>query len=290
MTITCTNIAQTKPKRTPQLRAWRSLALGAAVTLVAAPSLAGSGFASGGVDASSAVDIARDMGAQLWTVQAEGGEAGEAGLIEGATDDAAYLAQLTIVEGHLIAAAALFANGQTDAAIELSNHPEAEMMDDMRAQLAIHKATDFTPLMKAFSAAMESSAPIDAVNAALADFRSSVAMAKADEAAELKARVEALVVVVKAAAEEYAGSIEGGVVTNVMAFHEAHAFLTLAREEAANLQTQELTEAASGRILEALTASDEAFGDLAVLQPVAQDPAILHAVAARVELIGASVR
>jgi len=73
-------------------------------------------------------------------------------------------------------------------------------------------------------------------------------------------------------------------------FHEAHAFLTLAREEAAALQSQELTKAASGRILEALVAGDEAFGDLAATQPVAQDPAILHAVAARVELIGASVR
>ncbi len=290
MTNSAITLAQPKPTRAVQPRAWRSLALGAAVTLAAAPAFAAGALATGGNDGGSAVDIARDMGAQLWTVQTEGGEAGEAGLIEGATDDAAYLAQLTIVEGHLIAAAVLFANGQKDEAIELSHHPEAEMMDDMRAQLAIHKAADFTPLMKAFSDAMESGAPIDAVNTALADFRSSVALAKADEAAELKARVEALVVVVKAAAEEYAGSIEGDVVTNVMAFHEAHAFLTLAREEAAALQSQELTKAASGRILEALVAGDEAFGDLAATQPVAQDPAILHAVAARVELIGASVR
>lgn len=267
--------------RSVQAKTWRGLALGAAVSIAATPGLADGGFK---------LELARDMGATLWTVQEEGGEGGEAGAIADASDGVAYLAQLSIVEGHLIAAEDLFAAGQKDAAIDLSYHPEAELMDEMRGRLASHQAQDFTPLMKAFSAAMESGSTVDTVNAGIADFRTSVAAAKAGQAADLKARIGALVLLVKAAAEEYSGSIENGSVTELMGYAEARAFLKVAREEATALQAQDLTKAAAGRVLDALAGADEAFGDLTAVPLLANDPAILQAVAARVELIASTVR
>ncbi len=67
-----------------------------------------------------------------------------------ASPEVAYLAKLAIVEGHLIAARDLYRKGLVDEAVGLSWHPEAEMMDDVRADLAAHRVPDVTPAMAAF--------------------------------------------------------------------------------------------------------------------------------------------
>lgn len=228
--------------------------------------------------------------AQIWLAQAEGGEGGEAGAVAGAEPDLAYLTQLEIVEGHLVAAAQLYAKGQINDAIGLSYHPEAEMMDEMRAKLAAHGAADFTPQMQAFSAAMEAGASPAEVDAALAGFRAAVAAAKAPEADELRLRFDAIVLLLKAAASEYAGSIEDGKVADPLAYQEAWAFLGIAREEAGALTAMAKTSSAATRALAAMAGADEAFGDMTGTDLTAADPAILLAVAAKVELIASSVR
>jgi hypothetical protein len=224
--------------------------------------------------------------AQLWRVQAEGGEGGESGAISGQSDDVAYLAQLSVVEGHLRAAATLYKNGLTEEAIALSFHPEAEMMEGVRSALAAHGAQDFSPLMVAFSAAMEAGEPALAVDAALEKVSAAIDAAQSVDAKALKTRFAALTALTRAAATEYAGSVKDGKVTDIMAFNEAYAFIEVARDLATALQIP--AEKPSARVLEALKGADEAFGDLA--KPEARDPAILAAVAARVELISSSVR
>ncbi|KAF0175994.1 MAG: hypothetical protein FD162_3 [Rhodobacteraceae bacterium] len=190
--------------------------------------------------------------------------------------------------GHLLAADALYRKGLVDDAIGLSYHPEAEMMEEVRANLAAHGAADFTPQM-AFLAALEKAAPHAEVDAALADFRAAVATAQAPQAAEVKSRFAAMVVVTKAAAE-YQGSIEAGSVNDAMAYHEAHAFLAIARDLATGLQADPLASKAAGRALEVLAEADTAFGDMAQTTLEARNPAILLAIAARLELIGSTVR
>lgn len=224
--------------------------------------------------------------AQLWQVQAEGGEGGENGAVAGLADDAAYLTQLSIVEGHLRAAATMYKNGLTEDAIALSFHPEAEMMDAVRAALAAHGAADITPLMVDFSAAMEAGEPAIAVDAALEKVSAAIDAAQAVDAKAIKTRFAALTALTRAAASEYAGSLKDGKVADVMAYNEAHAFIEVARDLATGLQTP--AEKPSARVLDALKGADEAFGDLT--KPEARDPAILAAVAARVELISSAVR
>jgi hypothetical protein len=226
--------------------------------------------------------------AQLWQVQAEGGEGGESGAVAGLADDAGYLAQLSIVEGHLLAAATMYKNGLVEEAIGLSYHPEAEMMDEVRTALAAHGARDFSALMKDFSAAMEAREPAIAVDAALEKVSAAIAAAQAVDADAIKTRFEALTALTRAAASEYEGSIKDGKVEDVMAFNEAHAFILVARDLATGLQNA--AEKQSARVLDALKGADEAFGELATATPEARDPAILAAVAARVELISSSVR
>ena len=201
----------------------------------------------------------------------------------------AYLAELAIVEGHLVAALDLYAKGMVDDAIGLSYHPEAEMMDEVRERLADHGAADVTPLMTAFSAAMEAKADLPTVEAALADAQAGFAAAALPEADELRTRADALVALVKAAAHEYEGSTEGGTVGDVMAYHEAHAFIEIARNLATGLAAEPAAKTQAEKALAALAEADEAFGDMTQPTLEARDPAILLAVAAKVELVLSSV-
>ena len=225
--------------------------------------------------------------ARIWTV-AEGGEGGEAGAVADASADVAYLAQLAIVEGHLLAARDLYAKGAVDEAIGLSYHPEAEMMDAVRETLIAHNAPDITPAMTAFSQTLEAAAPLPTVEAALAEVRAAIAVATA--AGNQRLRFDAIALLVKAAAHEYAESIEGGTVSDVMAYHESHAFIETAGLWLAELAKAEPTKAAAEKAISALAAASEAYGDMSGMNLQARDPAILAAVAARVELSAGQVR
>jgi hypothetical protein len=269
--------------RSTQPRLWRSLALASAtVTLATMPALA----------QNKAVPLAQIPAhdATLWLAQAEGGEGGEAGAVASATPDVAYLARLAIVEGHLRAALDLYRKGLVDEAVGLSYHPEAEMMDDVRADLAAHAAADITPAMTAFSATLEAAAPVPEVEAALAAVQSAIAAAMAPKAGDLRVRFDTLTALLRAAASEYASSTEGGSVGDVMAYHESHAFIATARSLAAELALVPAAKDAADRALAAMAEADGAFGDMSLATYLVSDPAILLAVAARVELIASSVR
>jgi hypothetical protein len=225
----------------------------------------------------------------VWLAQAEGGEGGEAGAVAGVDPEAAYLVRLAIVEGHLIAAASLYDAGRVDDAIGLSYHPEAEMMDDVRASLSAHGQEDFTPTMEAFSAALENGVPAAEARQALAAFQDRVDSAINAEAPDAKMRFTVAVAVLKAAAAEYSGSIEGAEVTDPMAYNEAQAFVAVARDMLAALAEDAQVSKLATRAVAAMEPAAEAFG-VADGAFTANDPAILLGVAARVELLASQIR
>ncbi len=224
----------------------------------------------------------------VWLAQAEGGEGGEAGAVAGVDPETAYLVRLAIVEGHLIAADALYAKGLVDEAIGLSYHPEAEMMDEVRETLAAHGQEDFTPAMQVFSEVMEGGAAATEVQAALLAFQAAVDGAINAEAPSPSTRFVVAVAVLKAAAAEYSGSIENGTVTDIMAYNEAQAFVDVARKMVGTAGGDAKLDALTARAVTAMDAANEAFG-MVDDRFTANDPAILLAVAARVELIGSQV-
>jgi hypothetical protein len=269
--------------RPTQPRLWRTLALASAtVTLATMPTHAQNPVAP--------FANAPAQNATLWLAQAEGGEGGEAGAVANATPAVAYLARLAIVEGHLRAALDLYRKGLVDEAVGLSYHPEAEMMDDVRADLAAHGAADITPAMSAFSATLETAAPLSEVEAALAAVHAAITAAMAPQGDDLRVRFDTVTAVLRAAASEYASSTEGGSVGDEMAYHESHAFIATARSLATDLASLPAAKAAADRALAAMSEADSAFGDMALTTYQVRDPAILLAVAARVELIASTVR
>jgi hypothetical protein len=272
----------TKSPRLTQPRRWKSLAF-ASVTLAASPALAD-------LHRVAPITLATPE-ARLWLAQAEGGESGEAGITSEASADAAYLTELLIVEGHYLAARDLYAKGQKDLAVELSRHPQEEgTLDALRKEIAEHKAADVAEAITAFTAAMEKDAPLAEVDAALTAVSAGFAGAAAVEAEEVRARFDAVVLLLKAAAGEYEGSIKDGKVEEAMAWHEAWSFVSLARARLQDLATEPLSAKAAPKATKALEAADAAFGDPMAAEPLAGDPQILLGVAAKVELIASSVR
>jgi hypothetical protein len=298
-----------RPLRPAQPRRWSALALaGAAAGLAAAspaPALTPAGAlpaahtplaplilvdSQGGEGGEAAAPVAPSLSAVA--EGGEGGEGGEAGAVANLTGSVAYLDQLAIVEGHMRAAVMLYSKGQVDEAVALSYHPEAEMMDSVRASLTAHGAADITPAMTALSEAMEGRAAADVVTARLADVTAVIARAEALEADETKVRFDALVALVKAAAAEYAGAVADGKVTEPMGFHESYAFLQVAADRAAALAAlpDARAAAAGARIGAVLQEATAAFGDMTAAEPEAGDPGALLAVEGRVELAASQVR
>ena len=269
------------PARPVQPRLLRGLAIaGTTIGLTAAPVLSGP----------MSAPMMLPTSAPIWLAQGEGGEGGEAGAVADATPDVAYLAQLHIVEGHLVAALDLYAKGLKDEAVGLSYHPEAEMMDEVREGLAAHGVPDVTPAMTAFSEAMERGADLSEVEAALSAAQAAFATAAAPEADEPATRAAAIVVLLRAAAHEYEESTEDGTVGDVMAYHEAHGFVQVARNALAALATLPEAKAAAEKALAATQGADEAFGDMSGAELEVHESEILMGVAARVELALSSVR
>ena len=272
----------TKSPRLTQPRRWATLAL-TSVTLAALP-------AYGDQRQTNPVTLAIPN-PNLWLVQGQGGETGEAGITDTANADAAFLAELAIVEGHMLAARDLYALGQKDAAVELSGHPQAEgTLDALRAKIADHAAPDPSDAITAFTAAMQNGAPQAEVDAALTAVSQVFAAAAKVEADQVRARFDAVVLLLQAAAAEYAAAIEGGTVTDPIGWHEAWSFLGIARREMQTLATLPLSAKAAPKAIAAMTEADAAFGDPTAAIPLAGDPQILLGVAAKVELIASSVR
>lgn len=272
----------TMPPRTTHPRRWTSIAF-ASVTLATSPAMAD-------LHAIAPITLATPE-AKLWLAQAQGGEGGEAGLTDGASSDAAYLTELMIVEGHMLAARDLYAKGEKDKAVELSRHPEEEgTLDELRKQIANHKAADVAEVISAFTATMAKNAPQADVDAALTAVSQAFAGAASVEADQVRARFDAVVLLVKAAADEYQGSITDGAVAEVMAWHEARSFVGIARARLQELAALPLSAKAAPKALAALQEVDAAFGDPMATTPLAGDGQLLLGAAAKVQLIASSVR
>lgn len=226
--------------------------------------------------------------AQIWLAQAEGGEGGEAGAVADAPAELAFLARLHIVEGHLRGAVALYHQGLTDEAIGVAYHPEAEMMDEVRADLAARGLADFSAELAAVGTAMETTGAGEAVDAAMANLTQAIARAAAPETDAKRLRADALALLLRAAASDYATAIASPEAIDIVPFAEAHGFVMTARERATELaaDADPAVAKAGQKMLTALAEAESLFEGV----PTAGDPAVLLATAARFELAASGVK
>jgi hypothetical protein len=97
-----------------------------------------------------------------------------------------------------------------------------------------------------------------------------------------------MIALLRAAAGEYAGSIENGAVSDPMAYHEAYGFIRIAG--ALSVYDDPVAAKAAARITAALPETDAAFGDMAETTLLAGDASLLYAVAAQAEFASAAVK
>jgi hypothetical protein len=160
----------------------------------------------------------------------------------------------------------------------------------LQAEIAKNQAQDVTDEIAAFTDTMAKGAPQDAVDQAAAQVAQAFSAAASVKDTEIRARFDAVVLLVKAAAGEYQASITDGKVEDLMGWHEAWSFIDIARAELTDLSSQPLSAKAAPKALKSLGEVDAAFGDPMAAVPLAGDPQILLGVAAKLELIASSVR
>lgn len=283
------------PKSTPRTVVPRLLGClvlaGSAAGLMAAPTGAAP-LLGAGARPDLGASLSRPAGtpgaAKLWLAQAEGGEGGEAGAVANAPADLAFLARLHLVEGHLRGAVALYRQGHVDEAIGVAYHPEAEMMDEVRDDLAARGLADFSAQLDAVGAAMEAGAAPEAVEADLAKLEAAIAAAGTSEADDMRLRADALVLLMRAAASDYATAIADPAAIDLVPFAEAHGFVMTAQARAAEFSAaaDPAVAAAGQKMADAVATTQALFAEPAV----AGDPGLLLAAAARIELAASAVK
>ena len=272
----------TTPPRTSQARRWTSLALaGTAIGFVAAPLQAQDFNAqTGGPD-------------RIWLAQAEGGEGGEggeAGAVAEKENDAAYVAALGFVEGHLRVGVALYEADLPDMAITHMKHPQDEIYTALAPQLAERGAEAFDTQLTALALAVEGGASVEDVQAAFAAVLHEVE--EASTATTEKAQLEALVIMTRTAAEEFSIGVVDGAIANLHEYQDAFGFLQTVRTRAATLamSSDASVAAAAAKVTAAVDATDAAFAGLDPQGAVPGTADILFGAAAQMEFAVLSVK
>lgn len=269
---------QIRPKR------WASLLIAGTAAGIAQHSM---------VQAATEIPMAAADLSTPWMTQTSGesGEAGESGVIKDASPDVAYITRLGLVEGHVIAAQALFERGMTDAAIGLAGHPEAEMMDEVRDTLEARRAPDFSDDLENIANVMIESGDPAQVAAAVAALHMAIDAAIAAGNPPTKARFDSMLALTRAAANAYEGAIKDGVVEDEFGYHESYGFLKVAEAMARSLSTNDdaTVAGAAERVLTALTPALAEFGDMSDATYFVGTPSVIHGAAARIELAGLRV-
>jgi hypothetical protein len=258
-------------------RLWTSLALlGSAAGLTVTPATADTLLVASSPD-------------RIWLAQAEGGEGGEAGAVAAAPADAGYVASLGFVQGHLRVGLALYQEGQADMAISHMKHPQDEIYADLAPQLAAHGAAGFADELTALATAVEAGAPVAEAEAAFAAITAEIKEAR--ETVAPRQQLDAMAIMVRTAADEFALGVVDGKVAELHEYQDAWGFVQTAREWSVDLMlsTDPAVSAAAGKVLEALSQAEAAFDTLAPEGAVTGTPDILYGAAAQIEFAALAV-
>ncbi|WP_347312443.1 hypothetical protein [Defluviimonas sp. SAOS-178_SWC] len=227
---------------------------------------------------------------KLWLAQAtEGGEAGEAGESgTAATGDEVvdFLMDLGLIEGHLRAGVALYRAGLADQAATHMKHPQDEIYDELSYHLADFGAEGFAEELTALAEAVEGGKPAEAVEAALADVLKEIEEARDHAKASEAAEAQAMVAILRHAADEYGEGVKDGKIAELHEYQDAWGFVEVVRAQAAHMAGEDdAAEKAFGET--AVAALDEARVALPDVSPEGKtlgDPSALFAAIATIEL------
>jgi hypothetical protein len=226
----------------------------------------------------------------LWLAQAaeagEGGEGGEGGAGASKDEVVDFLKDLGLIEGHLRAGVALYRAGLADQAASHMKHPQDDIYDELSYHLADFGAEGFAEELSALATAVEGGQPVEAVEAALAGVLKEIAEAREHAGATEAAEAQAMVEILRQAADDYDEGVKDGKIAEREDYQDAWGFVEVVRAQAEHMAGEDdATEKAFGD--KALAALDEARAALPDVSPEGKalgDAAALHVAAATIEL------
>ena len=220
----------------------------------------------------------------------EGGEGGESGAAATLSSDAAYLANLGFIEGHLRSGTTLYAQGEAEMAVTHMKHPKDEIYTALEPELEERGQPGFADALATLASGVEAGEPAAQADADFAALLDQIEAAKGTPAP--RAQFDALTTIARTAAEEYAIGVKDGQIENLHEYQDAWGFLQTVRARAEALAGSDdatVATAAEG-VLAAVAETDAAFDTLTPQGAVPGGADLLYGAAARIELAALSVK
>lgn len=172
--------------------------------------------------------------------EGEGGEgAGPADLTR---DDAAYLAQLGLVHGHLWVGVQLYKAGYKDMALTHMKHPGDELYAGLQPAFDARRVSGFAEALDRLAEAVEQGLPVSEVEARHGELEQGIARAEKLAETNLKTALGSIEKMVRTAAEEYAIGVKDGKIVNAHEYQDALGFVTAAQNRLDSLREEQIQQ------------------------------------------------
>jgi hypothetical protein len=253
----------------------------AATTAAQAGPLAGNNFAGKTFHDTSALAGAT---APLILAAGSGGEAGE-GAGTGIDEDLAFHIGVGEIAGKMIAAAALYEQGQAEAAKDHLVRPSDDIYTALKPMLTEFNMAGFAAELTALADAIDQGAPADDVKAKLAALTAATQENGAPEAPRELALT--IVHLVRNAGGDYANGVADGKVTDAHEYQDAWGYVQAAKRllgGAPDFMREEYGKEFK-KISAYLDGLDSAWPDLTGEKPAGTESSVIAGTAARIELV-----
>lgn len=237
---------------------------------------------------SSAIE---QQAAPLSAYEGEGGEGGEgegegaAAAADPATDDIAYLTQLSLIRGHLLVGHKLFQEGHIDQAKTHMKHPKSELYAAIEPAFSARSAVGFATELQALANAVSTEQSPEQVAEIYTQLLDTIARSEsvvAENSQQPAARLQLAVELLRVAGEEYAIAVVDGEMQNAHEYQDAFGFTQVAIDIIDN------TAATNEVSNEALKKAQQILSGLSPLWPSTIPPETLETEAG--QLYGAAAR
>ena len=180
----------------------------------------------------------------------EGGEGGEgegegSASVDLSTDNAAYLAHLGLIRGHLWGGLKLYREDHIAMAKTHMKHPEDELYAGLPPVFKARGVGGFAKELSTLAEAVNNEQGDEAVEAAYEQLLKAITKSEGMSAMTAKETLLSISQMIRTAADEYAIGVKKGEIVNVHEYQDAYGFTEIAIERLERLSDEQKKQAAS---------------------------------------------
>ena len=225
--------------------------------------------------------------------EGEGGEGegeGSSGATDLATNDLAYLTQLSLIEGHLLVGYELYEAGHTEAASTHMKHPEDELYAALIPAFTARGVNGLEDELKQLSTAVENNESVEVANDAYEALTTAIENAKPHINSSAKEQLKLASELLKVAAEEYGIAVVEGKLKNAHEYQDAFGFTRVAQSIVESVEADnDKVELAKENAIMAIDSIMHLWPGLIPPDELTTEAGEIYGAAARVELMSAGL-